>query len=213
MTTVWLGAAKAGVVSALRAIFNFLALNIALVAACTPVVTVPLALEAATVALERWRLEGEDRVVKEFIGALRARASARAAARAGAPLLACFVAIEEVHFFVRGGGPVGWACLGCGLAALVVSLSSCGYALLLGARQPAAPLLDVWSLAVNLAVRNVAITGPLFLLEATAAGLLGFLDPALVLIGLPLLALQLVRLTAQLGARRAPVRAQREPAG
>lgn len=176
-----------------------------LVVASLPVLTLPLARDAATVALERWRVEGEDRVVREFVTALRARASLRTVARVGVPILAALVALQEIHFFAGGGNLMDWVCLGSGLAALVIALSSAGYTLLLSARHPLAPVLDLWSSAVKLAVRNVVTTGPLFVLEATAASLLGLLDPALVLIGLPLGSLQLVRTTARLGTRRVPV--------
>jgi len=64
-------AAMKRIVAALRAVFNFLVLNVVLVMACLPVVTVPLACQAATISLERWRAAGEDRVVREFIAALR----------------------------------------------------------------------------------------------------------------------------------------------
>jgi hypothetical protein len=214
MTPVLFAGAKKSVVAALRTIFNFLALNLALVVASLPVLTLPLTLDAATVALERWRVEGEDRVVREFLAVLRARASLRTAARAGVPILAALLALQEIHFFANGGNLIDWVCLGSGLAALVISLSSAGYMLLLGAQHPLAPVLDLWSSAVKLAVRNVVITGPLFVLEATAATLFGFLDPSLVLIGLPLGFLQLLRLTARLGIRRvpAPGRSQAQPA-
>ena len=203
MTSVLAAGARKSVVAALRTIFNFLALNIVFAVACVPLLTLPLALDAATVALERWRVEGEDRVVREFVAAFRARASLRTAARVGVPLLAALVALQEVHFFAGGGNLMDWVCLGSGVAALVVALSSASYALLLNAQHPLTPTLDLWSSAVGLAVRNVVMTGPLFVLEATAAALLGFLDPALVLIGLPLGFVQLVRLTARLGTRRA----------
>ena len=46
-------------------------------------------------------------------------------------------------------------------------------------------------------------TGPLFVVEFATAALLLLLDPALALIGLPILLLQCLRLTAQLGLRKA----------
>ena len=64
---------KGKVVGALTACFNFLVLNLVLLLACLPVVTVPVALQAATVALERWRVSGEDQVVRGFLVALRSR--------------------------------------------------------------------------------------------------------------------------------------------
>jgi hypothetical protein len=57
-------------------------------------------------------------------------------------------------------------------------------------------------LSVQLAVRNVLLTGPLFVGEFAAAALLLLLNPALALIGVPLGLLCLVRSTADLGVRR-----------
>jgi hypothetical protein len=205
VTPVLFAGAKKSVVAALRTIFNFLALNLALVVASLPVVTLPLALDAATVALERWRAEGEDRVVREFVNAIRSRFSLRTVARVGGPVLATVIAVEEVHFFARGGSRASWLCLGSGVAALVITTSSTGYAMSLSIRRPLAAAVDVWSVAVKLSLQNVFVTGPLFVLEAGAAVLVGFLDPALLLLGLPLGFLQLARLTARLGIRRSSV--------
>ncbi len=196
-------AARGKALRALRSCFNFLSLNLVLVAVCLPVVTVPLAFQAATVALERWRVEGEDRVVREFLSALRTSPPLRTTVTVGTPLAVAAVAAEEVHFFARGGAAVDWVSLGFGVAALLVALTSVGYVLLLGARQPLLAPTDLWHLSIRLAVRNLPLTGPLFVAEFVAIGLLLLLDPALALIGLPLAFLCVVRTTAELGARRA----------
>ncbi|HMK96853.1 MAG TPA: hypothetical protein VK425_04850 [Acidimicrobiales bacterium] len=195
--------AKRTIMAALRSYFNFLVLNLVLVLACLPVVTAPVAFYAATVALERWRVGGEDRVVREFISALRTGAVLRKTAMVGVPLAVCAIAAEEVHFFARGGTGGDWMSLGLGFSALVIALTSLGYVLLLGARQPSMPLTDLWSLSVQVALRNLFLTGPLFVGELAGAALLGLVDPVLVLIGLPLGCLCLLRLTAELGLRRA----------
>jgi len=189
-------------VAALSACFNFLALNLVLLVACLPVVTVPVAFQAATVALERWRVSGEDRVVREFLAALRSRPPLRTTVTVGTPLAVAVIAAEEVHFFSRGGSPGDWVSLGFGIAALVVALASIGHVLLLGARQPLMAPSDIWNLSVCLAVRNLLTTGPLFVAEFAATTLLLLLDPALALIGVPILFLQCLRLTARLGLRR-----------
>jgi hypothetical protein len=189
-------------VAALSACFNFLALNLALLVACLPVVTVPVAFQAATVALERWRVSGEDRVVREFIAALRSRPPLRTTVTVGTPLAVAAIAAEEVHFFSRGGTPGDWVSLGFGIAALLVALASIGYVLVLGARQPLMAPSNIWNLSVCLAVRNLLTTGPLFVAEFAATALLLLLDPPLALIGVPILLLQCLRLTAQLGVRR-----------
>ena len=58
-------------------------------------------------------------------------------------------------------------------------------------------------MCVGLAVRNLFVTGPLFLVVVGGAAVLTWIDPALLLLGLPLLALQLMRVTANFGLRRA----------
>lgn len=195
-------AAMKRIVAALRAVFNFLVLNVVLVMACLPVVTVPLACQAATISLERWRAAGEDRVVREFIAALRSRPPLRTTLSAGMPIAVAAIAVEEVHFFVRGGTAGDWVSLGFAVAALLGALASIGYVVLLGARLPLLAPTDLWYLSVQLAVRNVLLTGPLFVGEFAAAALLLLLNPALALIGVPLGLLCLVRSTADLGVRR-----------
>ena len=58
-------------------------------------------------------------------------------------------------------------------------------------------------MSARLAVRNLLVTGPLFLAEIALVTAATVIDPALLLLGLPLLLLQLMRLTAQFGLRRA----------
>lgn len=193
---------RSRVVAALATYFNFLSLSLALVIACLPIVTVPLALHAATVALERWRAEGEERVVREFLTALRPGNWRRPTLAVGAPLAVMAIAVEEVHYFAKGGPGMSWVCLGFGAAALLVALTSLGYVLLMGVRYPSAAVTELWTFCVRLALANLFVTGPLFLVEVAGALLVGLLDPALLLIGLPLGLLVLLRLTADLGARR-----------
>ena len=200
------------VLGALTACFDFLVLNFVLVVACLPVVTAPVAFQAATVALERWRVSGEDRVVREFLAALRSRPPLRTTLTVGAPLVVAAVAAEEVHFFSRGGSPGDWVSLGFGIAALLVALTSVGYVLVLGAREPLMAPNDVWNLSVGLAVRNLLTTGPLFVAEFAATALLLLLDPPLALIGVPILLLQCLRLTALFGIGRVDKSAPRSGA-
>jgi hypothetical protein len=191
-------------------VFNFLALNLALVLTSLLVVTIPLAVNAATVAIERWRADDEDRVVREFLAALRSRSPLRTSIALGVPLGAIAIAAEEVHYFARGGASINSVCLGSGLAALLIAVGATGYVIVLCSRRPSTPVPELWSLSIRLALRNFFITGPLLLLELAGAALLGLADPALALIGLPLALLILVRLTADFGFRRAaPGRARR----
>ncbi|MGC8628050.1 MAG: hypothetical protein ACP5VR_10990 [Acidimicrobiales bacterium] len=195
--------ARARVMAALTAVFNLLALNLALVVVSLPVVTIPLALNAATGALGRWRSEGEDRVVREFFAALRSGRAWQTTIRVGAPLAAIGIGVEEVHYFAHGGGPLEWTCLGFGASGLVIALSSLGYVLVLGTQDPDGAASQVWALAIALAVRNLFTTGVLFVLETTAAALAALLDAPLLLLGLPVALLWSMRLTANFGLRRA----------
>jgi uncharacterized membrane protein YccF (DUF307 family) len=197
------------VMAVLSAIFNCLALNLALLVACLPIVTIPAALQAAIVALDRWRGEGEDRVVREYVAALRSRPFLHTSLAAGGPLAAAALALEEVHFFSRGGSAVNWVCLGLGVDALLLSLASFGYVLVLGARQTDLSVTDLWYWSVSLAVRNLFWTSPLLAAEFAAVVFLLLADPALALIGLPLALASLVRLTADPAIRRADLRAPR----
>lgn len=191
------------VMAAFGSLLNFWLLNLALTVVSLPVVTAPVALVAATAALERWREGGEDRVVREFLRALRRQPAFRVTLSAGVPLVVAAVSLEEVHYFSRGDGPVGWVCLGLGASALFMSLSALGYVLVLVVHRPGALAAEIWSTALGLAVRNALVTGPLFLTEFAVAWLVGFVDPALVLLGLPLAFVQVARLTAHLGCKRA----------
>ncbi len=188
--------------AALGSVFNFLALNLGVLIVSLPVVTVPLAFVAVTVALDRWRTDGEDRVVREFFAALRSLAPLPTTVLAGAPLVVAGIGAEEVHYFAHGGEPIDWVCLGFGSAALFLALTALGYVLLLAARHPTVPAAEIWALSVRLALRNVLITGPLFVVEALGAALLALLDPPLLVIGLPLALLCLMRLTARFGLNR-----------
>jgi hypothetical protein len=191
------------VMAALGTVFNFLALNLALLIVSLPVVTMPLAFVAVTIALDRWRTDGEDRVVREFLVALRSLPPLPTTVLAGAPLVVAGIGAEEVHYFVHGGEPVDWVCLGFGSAALFLAITALGYVLLLAARHPTVPSTEIWSLSVRLAVRNLLATGPLFVVEILGASLVALLDPPLLMIGLPLTLLCLMRLTARFGLHRA----------
>ena len=190
------------VMAALATLFNVLALNLALLIASLPIVTLPAAVNAATVALDRWRDDGEDSVVREFIAALRSRPFPRTTAVLGVPLAAVAVGIAEVHHFARGASLTDRAGLGFVAAALLITATALGYVFLLSARDPATPPADLWTLSARLAIRNLFVTGPLFLAEIALVAVPAVVDPALLLLGLPLLLLQLMRLTAQFGLRR-----------
>ncbi|MGH3408650.1 MAG: hypothetical protein ACRDRJ_40075, partial [Streptosporangiaceae bacterium] len=91
--------------------------------------------------------------------------------------------------------------LSLGLAGLLITLTALGYLFLVGARCPQLAPAELWSLCARLAVRNILVTGPLFLAELLGAGLLTLLDAPLLLLGLPAGLLAAMRLTAMLGLR------------
>ena len=206
------------IMAALAALFNFLALNLALVLFSLPVITLPAAVSAATHALERWRRDGEDQVVREFIIGFRTQ-WARQTVLVGVPLAAAAVGVIEVRHFAAGAGAASRLALGFGTVALLVTASALGYVFLLAARgraeleglessggvagPAASTAAEFWTGCVRLGISNVLVTGPLFLTEIGGAAVLAWIDPPLLLLGLPLLALQLMRLTANFGLRRA----------
>ena len=235
------------IMAALAALFNFLALNLALLLFSLPVITLPAAVSAATHALERWRRDGEDQVVREFLVGFRAQ-WARQTVLVGVPLAAAVLGVVEVRHFAAGPGAANRLALGFGTVALLVTASALGYVFLLAARGleglegldgleqvvglemvqgqdgldgAAAPTdresqagspkagpavttaAEFWTGCVRLGIRNLVVTGPLFLIEIGGAAVLAWIDPPLVMLGLPLLALQLMRVTAGFGLRRA----------
>jgi hypothetical protein len=199
------GVWRSRVMAALGSLLNLLILNLVFLIACVPLVTVPIAVNAAWTALDRWRRDGEDRVVVEFVRAIRSSSPFITTLLVGVPILVTAVAVEEVHYFVGGDNLAARVCFGLGLAALVVAVTGLGYVFLLVARKPSVPASVLWSTAIRLAVRNLFVTGPLFVTQLLVAALVAWADPSLVLIGLPVGLFYLMRLTAQLGLHRAQV--------
>jgi Protein of unknown function, DUF624 len=206
------------IMAALAALFNFLALNLALLVFSVPVITLPAAVSAATHALERWRRDGDDQVMREFLIGFRA-GWARQTVLVGVPLAAAVLGVIEVRHFAAGPGAANRLALGFGTVALLVTASALGYVFLLAARERAeleglegsggvarpavSTAAEFWTGCVRLGISNVLVTGPLFLIEIGGAAVLAWIDPPLLLLGLPLLALQLMRVTANFGLRRA----------
>jgi hypothetical protein len=196
------------IMAALAALFNFLALNLVLLVFSLPVITAPAAVSAATGALDRWRRDGEDQVVREFLVGFRA-GWARQTVLVGVPLAAGALGVVEVRHFAAGAGGGDRIALGFGTVALLVAACALGYVFLLAARGPegeagvpVGTAAEFWTVCVRLAVRNLFVTGPLFVLVIGGAAVLAWVDPPLLLLGLPLLALQLLRLAANMGLRR-----------
>jgi hypothetical protein len=127
--------------------------------------------------------------------------------------------VIEVRHFAAGGGAANRLALGFGTVALLVTASALGYVFLLAARRRAeleglqgsggaagpavSTAAEFWTGCIRLGIGNLLVTGPLFLIEIGGAAVLAWIDPPLLLLGLPLLALQLMRVTANFGLRLA----------
>jgi hypothetical protein len=191
------------IMAALGTLFNILALNLVLVIASVPVITLPAAVGAASVALDQWRRDGEDRVVRSFVIALRSRPPLRTTAATGVPLAAAALGLVEIRHFAREATLPGRVGLGLGFGALLVTLAAFGYVLQLAADEPDLPPVELWSLSARLAIRNLLVAGPLSVAAIAAAAVLTVTDPGLLLLGVPVFVVYALKLTARPGLRRA----------
>jgi hypothetical protein len=191
------------VMAGLTTLFNVLALNLVLVVASLPLITAPVAVSAASAALDRWRRAGEDRVVRQFVIEFRARWSARTIAGAGVPMAAAVLGTAETLHFAREPALAGRAGLCLAGGALLITLAALGYVVQLAADEPGLSPVDLWSLAARLAVRNLLYAGPLAALPIAGLAILAMRDPFVLLLGLPLFLLHALKLIARPGLRRA----------
>jgi hypothetical protein len=198
------GIIRSRIMAGLATALNFLLLNLALVIASVPLITLPVAVNSAWIALERWRVDGEDRVVREFLSALRSSPSLRTTWSLGIPIAATLVGVEEVHYFLLDSARnlIANVCLGCGLCAILITATGIGYLLALSARYPFVQPTEIWRVAAQLAIRNLFRTGPIFVAEILVTVVLVLDDPALLLVGAPIALLNLMRATARLGVRK-----------
>lgn len=191
-----------GVLAGLTTVLNVLLLNALVLFACAGVVTVPLALRAGWATLERWRDDGEDRVAREFLAALRAVPIRRSLVVDGTPLVLLGLGVVEVRHFAADHRPMGLVCLGLAFATVYVATGSFGYVVALDLRSPATPAGELWTVALRLALVNALVTGPLCLLELVMAVGLVSLDPATLVAGVPLAFLWSIRSSVAFGMRR-----------
>ena len=196
----------------LTALFNALALNLAMIVASLPLITAPVAVSAASAALDRWRQDGEDRVIRQFISEFRDLWSARTVLGAGVPMMAAVLGLAEVRHFAREATFSGRAGLCLSGGALLIVVTALGYVFQVTADKPGMSPVDRWSLAARLAVRNLAVAGPLSAVPVAGVTLLAARDPALLLLGLPLFLLQALKVIAKPGLRRAAATGSRAPA-
>lgn len=187
----------------LGTLFNALALNLAMTVTSLPLITAPVAVSAASAALDRWRRDGEDRVIRQFIAEFRLRWSLRATAAAGVPMAAIVLGLAEVRHFAPLASAVGRAGLCLSAGALLITLAALGYLFQLTADRPGMPPVDLWSAAARLAVRNLLVAGPLSAIPIAGVAVLAARAPGVLLLGLPVFLLQALKLIARPGLRRA----------
>lgn len=189
----------------LGALFNALALNLVLILASLPLVTMPVAMAAASAALGQWSRAGEDRVVRQFLIEFRRQWSARTMLGAGAPLLAAVLGMAEIRYFAARPTLAGVTSLCLGGGALIVTAGALGYVLRLLADEPGPRLrlLDLWSLSARLAAKNLLTVAVPAAVPAAGMAILAARDPAVLLLGLPAFQLYALRRMTGPGLRRA----------
>jgi hypothetical protein len=201
------------IMAGLTALFNALALNLAMILASLPLITAPAAVSAASAALDQWRRDGEDRVIRQFIIEFRARWSSRAVLGTGVPMAAVVLGLAEIHHFAREATLAGRSGLALGGGALLVTLAALGYVFQLTADEPGLSPVDLWSVSARLAVRNLLAAGPLSAAPVAGVAILAARNPAVLLLGLPLFLLHALKLIARPGLRRAAATGAQARAG
>ena len=191
------------IMAGLTTLFNVLALNLAMIVASLPLITAPVAVSAASAALDQWRRDGEDRVIRQFVIEFRRRWSVRTTLGAGVPMAAAVLGLAEIRHFAREATLAGRAGLALGGGALLITLAALGYVYQLAADEPGLPPVDLWSVSARLAVRNLLVAGPLSAIPVAGVAILAGRDPAVLLLGLPLFLLQALKLIARPGLRQA----------
>jgi hypothetical protein len=187
----------------LTALFNVLALNLAMILASLPLITMPVAATAAFAALDRWRRDGDDRVVRQFLIEFRARWSARTTLGAGIPMAAAVLGLAEIRHFALEATLAGKAALGLCAGALFVPLAALGYVFQLIVDEPGLSPVDLWSRSARLAVGNLLVAGVLSAAPIAGVAILAARDPAVLLLGLPVYLLYTLGQIARRGLRRA----------
>lgn len=191
------------IMAGLGTMFNAVALNLAMTVASLPLITAPVAVSSASAALDRWRRDGEDRVLRQFVTEFRDRWSLRATLAGGVPMAAAVLGLAEVRHFAPQPSVAARAGLCLGAGALLITLAALGYVFQLMADRPGLPPVDLWSAAARLAVRNLLVAGPLSAIPIAGVAILAARDPGVLLLGTPLYLLQALKLIAGPGLRQA----------
>lgn len=191
------------IMAGLTTLFNAVALNLAMTVTSLPLITAPVAVSSASAALDRWRRDGEDRVIRQFIIEFRDRWSLRATLAAGVPMAAAVLGLAEVRHFAPQASVAGRAGLCLAAGALLITLAALGYVFQLTANQPGLSPVGLWSASARLAVANLLVAGPLSAIPIGGVAILAARDPGVLLLGLPLFLLHALKLIARPGLRRA----------
>jgi hypothetical protein len=186
--------------AALAAVFNVLALNVALVVASLAVVTIPLAVGAAFEAVYRWRTLDDDQVLRNFGLALRRRPVKKSLV-IGPALLVAILGGAESAYFTHYSGFIALVCVLIGITTAAVAVSVTAYLCLFLATSDASGQ-ELWRAACVAAGRTVALTTPVLALATAAAVVTGLAVPALAVVAVPVLLLWSWQRTAAWGARR-----------
>lgn len=194
---------EGSVVRALGSAFNVVALNLSVVVLALGVVTAPLAVTAAERAICNWKAGGDDRVVGKFWGTLLVW-PLRTWLAVGSPMVVSLVGVAEVKFFSASATPQGAVCLAVGVLTAAIGTALTAYVSFFLGAGVSAPVRVLWVAAATAVCRKPAATFALAA-EAAAGAVVGFADPALVVVVVPVAVLLSWYRTARWGAMRSGV--------
>lgn len=174
---------RGSVSRALTTLFNVVALSVSMVVLSCAVVTVPITIGAAMRSVYSWRVLGDDRMVRNLWVAGVAR-PLRNWLAIGVPMCATGVGVLEVRQCASSATPTGGVCVAFGALTVMLSISVTAYTSLLLATGTTVRVRTVWACAWVTACRVPLATAGVSLL-ALLGGALGYIDPALVVVIIP----------------------------
>jgi hypothetical protein len=186
--------------AALAVVFNVMALNVLLVVASLPVVTIPAGFSAAFETVYRWRALGEDRVLRSFWLSLRSRPLTKTLA-AGPAMVVAMLGGAEIIYFMRYSGFIALVCVFIGIVTSAIAVSFVAYLCLFLATSVAG-YRELWRAAFIATCRTAALTTPVFALTTLVAVVAVLAAPALAVVGVPVLLLWAWQRVATWGAHR-----------
>jgi len=172
-----------GVKGALGATFNVMALSVMWTVSSLLVVTLPLTCTAAFEAMYYWSVEGDDRVVGNYIRGL-CRDVGRRWLACGGVLVVGAAGVLEVAYFAGRGGLLSYVCAGLGAGSGLLAVGCVANVWLLLVTSGSEPVAEIWKRASGLAVRGVGLA-PLVVFEVIVATCCCVADPGLLLVAVP----------------------------